>query len=262
MPRSCCPGKLLARARAAALSSPHFMKNRLLALPVLLLATQAFGQQVEYSGRASASFSNFRGTNATSSSVVNYNTSDLGSSSTLNPYGKHLGAGFGASGRVQHVGKAGLLTAFDLGYDFMQARTAISSVNYNNSVAGYSRPTSATTHLYTQTVSAFASVGWRLRGKALALDALVGPELACLLTAREASSGTTTTGEWSTDTKRSPANSLDFRLRGDLTVWRKRVGLAASYAYGFTNYEPHTSAISAPQANAGLIRVGLAYRFK
>ncbi|MVN79136.1 hypothetical protein GO988_22630 [Hymenobacter sp. HMF4947] len=238
------------------------MKYLLLALPATLLATQAFGQQIEYSGRANASFSNFRGTNATTSSVVNYNTADLGSSSTFNPYGKHLGAGFGASGRVQRVGKAGLLTAFDLGYDFMQARTTITSVNYNNTVAGYNRTTSATTHLYTQTISAFAGAGWRLRGKALELDALVGPELAYLLTARETSSGVTTTGEWSTDAKHSAANSLDFRLRGDLTVWRKRVGLAASYAYGFTNYEPSTSAISSPQANVGLIRVGLAYRLK
>ena len=238
------------------------MKYLLLALPPVLFATQAFGQHLEYAGRANASFSNFRGANAASSSVVNYNASELGTSSTVDPYGKHLGAGFGASVRAQRVGKAGLLTALDLGYDYMQARTTISSVNYNNSVASYNRATTATTHLYTQSLAAFAGAGWRLQGKALALDALLGPELAYVLTARETSSGTTTTGQWSTDTKRSPANSLDFRLRGDLTVWRKRVGLAASYSYGFTNYAPASSATTNPQAYAEAVRVGLAYRLK
>jgi hypothetical protein len=238
------------------------MKLFLLALPLTLFAGQALAQQIEYSGRANATYSRFNGTNAVSNSTVNYNTS-AGSeeSRTTNPFGKKYGWGAGASVRAQRVGKAGLLTAFDLGYDFLNSRTDINYIYYNN--GSNSRAATGITHLYTQTISAFAGVGWRLRGEKMELDALVGPELAYVLTAREKGEGASdVNGNWHTDLTRSMANSLDFRLRGDLTIWRGSVGLAASYDYGFTNYEPATTSVSSPEAYARQYRVGLAYRLK
>lgn len=59
-----------------------------------------------------------------------------------------------------------------------------------------------------------------------------------------------------------PDNRLGFRLRGDLTVWRSRVGLTASYSYGFANYQPGTTALANSDASVRLVRVGLAYRLK
>ena len=238
-------------------------KYFLLAVPATLLATQAFGQTIEFSGRANAGFSEFRGNTATTTTtVVTTNDGTSESSRAVNPYGKRLGAGFGASVRAQRVGKAGLLTALDLGFDWMQARSDVSTIYYNSS-SSYSRAATGTVHLYTPCITAFGGVGWRLAGQKLALDALVGPELAYVLNAREKGDGTTSAnGGWSTDVDRSPANRLDFRLRGDVTLWRSQVGLTLSYSNGFANYQPATTATASPDAKVRLLRVGLAYRLK
>lgn len=238
------------------------MKYLLLALPATLVATQAFGQHIEYSARANAGFSEFRGENATATTTISTSTTGgTEGSRAVNPYGKRLGAGAGLSLRAQRVGKAGLLTAFDLGFDWMQARTDVNSIYYSSSSTGYSRSASGTVHLYTPSITAFAGAGWRLGGQKLALDAVVGPELAYVLNSREKGDGdSSVNGAWSTDVSRPPANRLDFRLRGDLTVWRNRVGLMASYSLGFANYQPATTSIPNPDAMVRIARVGLAYR--
>ena len=238
-------------------------KYFLLAVPATLLATQAFGQTIEFSGRANAGFSEFRGDNATTSTTV-VTTSSGTSESTraVNPYGKHLGTGFGVSVRAQRVGKVGLLTALDLGFDWMQARSDVNYIYYNTS-SSYSRTATGTVRLYTPAITAFLGAGWRLKGEKYSLDALVGPELAYVLNAREKGDGTTSAnGGWSSDVDRSPANRLDFRVRGDVTLWRSHVGLTLSYSNGFANYQPATSAVPSPDAQARLLRVGLAYRLK
>ncbi|MGI4740402.1 MAG: hypothetical protein ACRYG7_34960 [Janthinobacterium lividum] len=240
------------------------MKYLLLALPATLFATQAFGQQIEFSGRATAGFSEFRGDNATkTTTIVSTSSGSSESARAVNPYGKKLGVGGGISLRAQRVGKAGLLTAFDLGFDLMNARTDVNYIYYNSSATNYSRAASGIVHLYTPSITAFAGVGWRLRGEKLELDGLVGPELAYVLNATEKGSGSSdTNGGWSTDVQRVPDNRLDFRLRGDLTVWRSRVGLTASYSYGFANYQPGTTSLTSPDASLRIARVGLAYRLK
>jgi hypothetical protein len=238
------------------------MKYLLLALPATLVATQAFGQHIEYSARANAGFSEFRGDNATATTTVSTSTTGgTEGSRAVNPYGKHLGAGAGISLRAQRVGKAGLLTAFDLGFDVMHARTDVNSVYYSSSSTGYSRTASGRVNLYIPSITAFAGIGWRLAGQKLALDAVVGPELAYVLNAREKGDGeSSVNGGWSTDLSRPPANRLDFRLRGDVTIWRNRVGLMASFSNGFANYQLATTSIPDPNATVRIARVGLAYR--
>ncbi|MBJ6143481.1 hypothetical protein [Hymenobacter sp. BT559] len=240
------------------------MKYLLLAVPAMLLATQAFGQHIEYSARANAGFSEFRGEHTTATTAISTSAANgVESSRAVNPYGQHLGTGAGISLRAQRVGKAGLLTAFDLGFDWMQARATVNTIYYSNSSASYSRAASGRVSLYTPSITAFAGAGWRLGGQKLALDALVGPELAYVLDAREKGNGTSAVnGGWSTDVSRPPANRLDFRLRGDLTVWRNRVGLMGSFSTGFANYQPATTSIANPDASVRLLRVGLAYRLK
>ncbi len=240
------------------------IKHYLLAAPALLLAAPVLGQTIEYSGRASVGFSAFRGSSTTTiTPVITTNDGSSESSRAFSPYGKNLGTGFGASLRAQRVGRAGLLTALDLGFDRMQARADVSSIYYNGPGNSSTRAATGTVRLFTPAITAFGGVGWRLAGGKLALDALVGPELAYVLDAREEGEGTSSVnGNWTSDLTRLPAHRLDFRLRGDLTVWRSRVGLTASYSGGFTNYQPATTATAAPDASVRLLRVGLAYRLK
>jgi hypothetical protein len=240
------------------------IKHYLLAAPALLLAAPVLGQTIEFSGRATAGFSEFRGNTATATtSVITTSDGSSESSRAFNPYGKHLGTGFGASVRAQRVGKAGLLTALDLGFDWMQARTDVDLISYNSATNSSTRTGSGVVRLYTPALTAFGGVGWRLAGSKLALDALVGPELAYVLDAREKGSGASSVnGSWSSDVTRLPASRLDFRLRGDLTIWRDRVGLTASYTNGFANYQPAAAVATSPDAQVRLVRVGLAYRLK
>jgi hypothetical protein len=240
------------------------MKHYLLAVPALLLAAPAFGQSIEFSGRATAGFSEFRGgTTTTTTPIVTTNDGTSESSRAFNPYGKKMGVGFGVSVRAQRVGKAGLLTALDLGFDWMQARADVSSLYYNTATSSSARTASGTVRLYTPAITAFGGVGWRLAGEKLALDALVGPELAYVFNAHEKGDGTASVnGNWTSDATRIPDSRLDFRLRGDLTVWRSRAGLTFSYSNGFANYQPATAATTSPDASVRLLRVGLAYRLK
>lgn len=243
------------------------MKHLLLALPLGLLVLPALGQKVEYSGRATVGFGSFHGGNAVSTTAVNLanNVPNSETSRAVNPYGSNMGVGGGLSGRAQYVAKFNLLAAFDLGYDFVNNKVAATSLNYNSTVVPYSRTGSGNVHLYTHAVTAFGGVGYRLGGDGhkLAIDVLVGPELAYVVAQQERGSGTDSNGSaWSTNLARTPANRLDFRLRGDVSIWAKHVGLVASYSYGFTNYMPGTSANTFPDAESQLIRVGLAYRFK
>lgn len=230
----------------------------------MLLASVAFGQHLEYSVRGSATAANFRGDDAANSTFVQYGASAaVGGRYTQNPYGKQTGVGFGAGVRAQRVGKTNFLTALDLGYDLLHTKTDITYINYNSAVANSSQAASGTTNLYAQYLTGFAGAGWRAQGEQYTLDGLVGPELAYVLRALDYGSGTAAnTIAWSTDTNRTPANTLDFRLRADVTLWRGQVGVAASYSYGFTNYYPGTSTVPNPSAYANALRLGLSYRLK
>jgi len=244
------------------------MKHLLLALPLGLLVLPALGQKIEYSGRATVGFGGFRGDNTTATTVVNLsnNVPNSESSRAVNPYGSTSGVGGGLALRAQYVAKFKALAAFDLGYDFINSKADVNTLYYNSTVLPYTRSGSGSVHLFTHAITAFGGVGYRLgggEGQKLALDLLVGPELAYAVALQESGSGADSNGSaWSTSLARTPANRLDFRLRGDATLWVKQLGLVGSYSYGFTNYQPGTTSVRYPDAEIKLIRVGLAYRFK
>jgi hypothetical protein len=244
------------------------MKYLLLALPLGALALPAFGQHVEYSGRATVSFGGYRGDNSTATTAVNLsnNVPNSESSRAVNPYGSSLGVGGGLAVRAQYVAKFKALAAFDLGYDFINSKADVNSLYYNSTVQPFTRTGTGSVHLFTHAITAFGGVGYRLgsgEGKKMSLDLLVGPELAYAVAQQESGSGTDSNGSgWSTSLSRTPANRFDFRLRGDVTLWVKQVGLVGSYSYGFTNYQPGTTSVRYPDTEMKLIRAGLAYRFK
>lgn len=245
------------------------MKHLLLALPLGLIFAPAWGQHVEYSLRGTVGLAKFEGNGVVSKTTINdaNNVPNSETSRAVNPYGNTYGTGGGLSLRVQRVEKFNVITAFDLGYDLMQTRLGVTAINYNSTAVagGFTRPGSGVVRLFSHAVTAFGGVGYRLGGEghALALDALVGPELAFLAATHENGDGTNSSGTaWHTDLSRTPNTRFDFRLRGDLSIWRKRVGLVASYSYGFSNYQPATPGVTNPDASIRLARVGLGYRLK
>lgn len=231
---------------------------------MLAIAAPAVAQHTELIGRAGASFSQYRGSGTEATSFVNYsNYAGYERGYTNNPYGSRLGTGFALGGRVQRVGRRQGLLAFDLGYDWARSRTAIATLYYSAGYANTAYAATGSAHLRSQGLTAFLGLGHRFRMGPLALDVLAGPELAGQLGARETGHGTYNNGTaWATDTDRGGRFPLDGRLRADATVWRGRVGVSASYSYGFANAQAGLVGGPVREAHIRTLRWGLAYRLR
>lgn len=231
---------------------------------MLAVAAPALAQRTELVGRAGVSFSQYRGSGTEATSFVNYSSyAGAGRGYTNNPYGSRLGAGFALGARGQRVGRRQGLLAFDLGYDWARSRTAIAALYYSGGAANAAYAATGSAHLRTQNLTAFLGIGHRFQLGALALDALVGPELAGKLSVRETGHGTYNNGPaWATDIDRGSRFPLDGRLRADATVWRGRVGVNASYSHGFGNAQAGLVGGPGREAYTRTLRWGLAYRLR
>lgn len=239
------------------------MKKQLFLLPLLALAQPVAAQHTELVGRFGLGLFQFAGPDAEATSFINYsNFRGYDSGYTNSPFGSRLGTGFALGGRVQRVGRRQGLLAFDLGYDWLRSRLAITDLYYS---AGYSNQRYAaagTTYLRTQNLTAFLGLGHRFRLATLRLDVLAGPELAGIFSVREKGSGTYNgSSAWATDLDRGLSFPFDARLRADATVWQRRMGFNASYSVGFANYQSGLAGAS-PKVYSRTLRLGLAYRLR
>jgi len=242
------------------------MKKLLYLLPLLALASPALAQHTELIGRAGGNLAWFGGHDAAATSFINYSTyRGTTGGYTNSPYGSRAGVGFGLGGRVLRVTRPGVLLTFDLGYDWQQARTSITSVSYYNGDLPPAVQTQyaadGSTYYRTQNISGFLGVGYRATLPGVAVDVLAGPELAGVFGGHDKGSGTFNGTGWAVDRPHDPAYPLDARLRADLTIWRGRAGLNASYAQGFINYQGGLVGASR-EVYARTLRLGLAYRLR
>lgn len=236
--------------------------TKYLLLPLLALAMPAAAQHTELMGRAGLGLMQFGGPDAVNASFVNY-TDDFGY--TNSPYGHKLGTGFAVGGRVQRVGARNGLLVFDLGYELLRSRTAVTSVFYSsNMLSSYVATYSAdgSTYLQSQGLTALLGVGHRFSAGRIVVDAVAGPELAYVAGFHEKGSGTYDGGQtWKTNQYRSQRLLFDPRLRADATVWCQQFGINASYSYGLMNYQSGMLGAS-PEVYARIVRLGLAYRLR
>ena len=240
------------------------MKKCLLLLPLLALSVPATAQRTEIIGRAGLGLFRFGGKSAESTSFINYYSRGE-NGYTNSPYGSRLGTGVALGGRVQHVGTRQGLLALDLGYEWLRSRTSITELYYSPATTSSFRGSysaDGSTSLYTQNLTAFLGLGHHFTVGPVAIDALVGPELAYVFSFHEKGSGTYNGNlEWTTNQRNRAANRGDARLRADATLWYNRVGLNASYSHGFLNYQSGLVGAS-PQVYARTLRLGLAYRLR
>ncbi|AMJ64126.1 hypothetical protein [Hymenobacter sp. PAMC 26628] len=253
------------------------MKHLLLfLLPAALLTAPALAQHTEFSGRAALGLSCFAGAGTTADATVQGAFLDAGTTGyTTSPYGRLLGAGFGAGLRAQHVGRRGRLAALEIGYDQSYSRAQVRL--YDFTPANYVGPfplteaATGTSRLRMQAVPVFAGLGQRFGGEgALQFDAMVGPEWAFLLAAHEAGQGTHGGGinpvgtAWQSAASHPLAERHDWRLRADLTAWYHRLGLTANYALGLTNLRDALADVPAyyiaGPVHSRTLRLGAVYR--
>ncbi|WP_210520436.1 hypothetical protein [Hymenobacter terricola] len=239
------------------------MKKHLLLLPLLALAAPVAAQHTELSGRAGLGLMQFGGKDAAYTSQINYsNYNGTVSGYTNSPYGSRLGVGFDVGGRVQRVGQRHTLLALDLGYDWLQSRTGISTLNYYDGSSNTPRPATGTSALRSQHLTSFLALGHRFGGSTVAVDVLLGPELAFVYGFHDKGSGTYDGGTaWSTDRPGREFNRFDGRLRADATAWKAQLGFNASYSYGCINYQGGLVGGSR-EVYARVLRLGLAYRLR
>jgi hypothetical protein len=163
---------------------------------------------------------------------------------------------------LQRVGRHHTLLALGLGYDWLQSRTGISTVDYYDGASNTPRAATGTSALRSQHLSGFVAMGYRFSCPSVAVDVLAGPELAFVFGFHEKGSGTYDGNQaWTTDRDRSGHSVVDPRLRAEATVWRQRLGFNASYSHGFWNYQGGLMGAS-PQVYARVIRLGVAYRLR
>ncbi len=227
-------------------------------------AAPVAAQHIELIGRAGASFAQYRGSGTEATSFINYsNYAGSERGYTNNPYGRGLGTGFALGGRVQRVGQRQGLLAFDLGYDWARSRTNIATLYYSTGSANTAYTATGSSYLRSEDLTVFFGLGHRCQMGPLVFDVLAGPELAGQVGARETGHGTYNNGTaWATDTDRSGRFPLDGRLRADATVWRGRVGVNASYSYGFTNAQAGLVGGPVREAHTRTLRWGVAYRLR
>ena len=236
-------------------------------LPLLLLGLTlpATAQTCEIAGRTGLGLMRFGGPDARSTSSVAYLPNMADFSYTNSPYGSYLGAGVALGLRAQRVGAHQGLLALDLGYEWLRSRVNITQVEYSPSFSSSFRGTyraDGSTHLVSQNLTAFLGLGHRFGLGAVALDVLVGPELAYASGFREKGTGTYDGDKtWATGQRNRAKNLFDVRLRADATAWYHRVGFNASYSHGFINYQGGLLGAD-PEVYARILRLGLAYRLR
>jgi hypothetical protein len=245
------------------------MKKYVYLLPLLALVRPACAQHIEIVERAAPNLSWYSGPDASGTSFINRSSDGgvyKGGAYTNSPYGKHAGLGLGLGLRALRVGKRAGLLVVDLGYDWQRTRTdivAVSNVDWSWQTQTATQAQYAAdgeTFLHSQNISLFAGYGHRFGEGIWHLDVLAGPELTAIVGSRESGEGTFNNGRtWLTDTRRTSLG-LDGRLRSDLTAWRGRAGLNASYSTGLISAQSGLVGGPVRQSFGQVVRFGIAYR--
>ncbi|MCI1186618.1 hypothetical protein MON38_04250 [Hymenobacter sp. DH14] len=242
------------------------MKKHFLLLPLLALAVPAAAQRTEIIGRVGLGLFKFSGTGTEHTSFINY-SNDFGEPNgyTNNPYSNRFGTGVSFGARAQHVGQKNGLLAFDLGYEWLRNRSTITQLYYSPALTSSFRgaySADGNTNLATRNVTAFLGLGHRFQVGTIEIDALAGPEAAYVFGFSEKGSGTYNGNlNWAIEQRDRAFNRFDARLRADATAWYHRVGVNASYSYGFINYRGNQLGGNS-DASARILRLGLAYRLR
>jgi hypothetical protein len=234
------------------------MKISLTALASLLLTT-AMAQQTEFSASLNTGLFWFSGPSAERVSSINYSDPSK-SGYTNNPYGADMGLCYGLSGTLKRITKPGILIGVDLGYETLRSKINIDRINGFTGTATYSLPATGQTFLNYDFLNAHPFVGYRFRAGAVSADLSGGIDLNYCLRTNEIGNATDATGKEYTTTRDRKTISTDPRLRAQLSVMHRNLGVYIGYSAGIANYKSgYVGGIN--DCTARLIRVGLSYRF-
>jgi hypothetical protein len=253
-------------------------------LLLLSLARSAYSQQTELIVRGGIDLANFLGSGATNDITVKGDFLDAGAPADYpykidpflrNPYSRRIGVGTSLGLRVQRVHKQGGIIALEVGIDKAASGQHVSLFDGTPQqwLGPYELTESATGRagLTRWVIPVFVGIGHRWQvGEREKLDILVGPELGWVLAAHEKGDGmhsgkyTPTSTPWEVNISRQLQQHLEGRVRADATFWLDRLGLNATYSWGFTNLQEELGYLSQfyvpGPIHSQTIRAGVAYR--
>ncbi|MCC3157462.1 hypothetical protein LJ737_09440 [Hymenobacter sp. 15J16-1T3B] len=237
-------------------ATPHLrpVAAGLLLAAALGLSSGAQAQTWESAALLTSTGFNFRGASAARESMINVR-SNSSNGYTNNPYGALPGVAYGAALQQQRVTRGKVLFGLQAGYERLRSRVNNVLVWSGGDVLEEAR---GHTNLIHDFVNVHPYAGRRFGLGPLSLDAAAGLDLGLLLHCQEKGFATTSAQRFTTDLERGQPG-LDTRLRLDLTGYYHRVGLAASYSHGLTNYRSGWVG-GANEAYSQVWRLGVVYR--
>jgi len=244
------------------------MKKILLTLAIVLLMTQLRSQSFEVSVQANSGLFHYAGNGTASSSFINYAQPPFHSYPNYS-FGNQNGFSYGADIQGQYVAKFGFIAGLQVGYDVLRSEAAINYIDglglteANGGILGLSGISAKGTSVVNdQFINFNPYIGYRLPGKKIKIDLLIGLDLPFGVNSFEKSRETAVDGTvYETNVNYGKAG-FDPRYRYGIAVSYKRFGLTASYAHGIINHDSDLLDDSPVIYNAysELLRFGITYR--
>lgn len=212
------------------------MKKLLLTVCCCLFTlTQSFAQ-MEFAMSFNSGLFSFGGNSAESFTLIN--ASDVASQSgyTNNPYGNKNGLGYGISFNAKNVFAKHFLLGLDVGYEAMNSKIDITSINSFGSAGSSNLPATGVTKLNTQFLNLHPNLGFRIGQSKTTFDLTAGMDVGIILKATENGEAETTNGTSITTSRDRKNLKTDLRPRLQLAANYEKFSLYAGYSHGLSNY--------------------------
>lgn len=242
------------------------------ALAFIALTQEANAQKLEISVNANTGFSGFTGPGtANGENYFQGTANNYYPYYVSNPFIKKLALGYGGNIQFKYVGKTGLLSGLQAGYDVTKSKNK-NIDNYLYTTEYY--PLSSylpIAPIYTRVdgydvltygfITLDPYVGYRVKMHQLSLDVMLGAEAGINVLSQEKVYIPSLNAQVKTDRDKQ---NMDWHIKPALALNYKRIILNASYAWGLSNYIRNTSkqitGKDDQKVHSQLIRFGLGYR--
>lgn len=236
------------------------MKKLILTLTSVFFLTITYGQKTQFGVSINSGLFSFVGQSAESTSFINF-SDQTNSGYTNNPYGSKSGFCYGLSGNIKRISKRNVIFGLDLGYEILRSKVTINKISGFTGTSTYEYDASGQTFLNSNFINLNPFFGYRISAKQINFDITGGLDIGYFLNTDEKGNATAINGtkyETSIDRK---TLKWDKRLRVQLSVDYKKLGLYLGYSFGLSNYM-NGYVGGTNEAYSRIFRFGMSYQIK
>ena len=233
------------------------MKKEFIAIFLVVLSLNAFGQSTEYGINLNSGFFRYTGESAEKAEQINYNL-DKEDGYTNNPYGSKYGLSYGISTNIRRITKSNLRLGIDLGYEILRSRIDINAVWQHSDNINETVPVSGKTNLNSSFVNLFPSVGYQYNKSSMILFFDCGFDFGYCINGNERGNAKSELRDYETSRERKTIE-FDFRPRIQIGIQKHKIGGYIGYSKGLINYKSGFNG-GTNEAYSEMIRMGLTYK--